>query len=246
MATFLDGRITEGVALFGRVAQLFADSGDLLRVVTPRSTRGHGLVFADRAADGLAETDGRAAAGPRARCARGAGVRAVAPLRGAVRAGPHRRGRAGRAGGAADRPRRRAPRLDGDRAPGAGDRPADRRGAGRGGPGVRRLGRRRRGRAHPLRVLGRGPLGAGRDRPGCAVAAEPLVRRALAIGPPLGQHEARLAEVELAAARGADDRRGAGRRRAGRRRSRTATPCSCPACDTCPPDDPPRVAPVRP
>jgi DNA-binding SARP family transcriptional activator len=55
MATFLEGRITEGVALFGRAAALFEDSGELLRVVTPRSTRGHGLVFADRPDEGLAE-----------------------------------------------------------------------------------------------------------------------------------------------------------------------------------------------
>ncbi|MFC5208749.1 BTAD domain-containing putative transcriptional regulator [Pseudonocardia sulfidoxydans] len=57
MAVFLDGRITEGVALFGRVADLFAGSGDLLRVVTPRSTRGHGLVFLGRADEGLDDTD---------------------------------------------------------------------------------------------------------------------------------------------------------------------------------------------
>ena len=55
MATFLDGRITEGVDVFGRVAQLFTDSGELLRVVTPRSTRGHGLVFLARPEEGLAE-----------------------------------------------------------------------------------------------------------------------------------------------------------------------------------------------
>jgi tetratricopeptide (TPR) repeat protein len=55
MATFLDGRITEGVTLFGRAAALFEDSGELLRVITPRSTRGHGLVFADRPDEGLAE-----------------------------------------------------------------------------------------------------------------------------------------------------------------------------------------------
>lgn len=56
MATFLDGRIAEGVEVFGRVAELFTDSGELLRVVTPRSTRGHGLVFLARPADGLAVT----------------------------------------------------------------------------------------------------------------------------------------------------------------------------------------------
>ncbi|PVZ11764.1 ATP-binding protein [Actinomycetospora cinnamomea] len=57
MATFLDGKVRAAVDLFARVAHLFSDSGDLLRVVTPRSTRGHGLVFAGRPAEGLAETD---------------------------------------------------------------------------------------------------------------------------------------------------------------------------------------------
>ncbi|MGI5131401.1 BTAD domain-containing putative transcriptional regulator [Pseudonocardia sp. CA-107938] len=56
MATFLDGRIADGVALFARVAQLFTDSGELLRVVTPQSTHGHGLVFMARPTDGLAAT----------------------------------------------------------------------------------------------------------------------------------------------------------------------------------------------
>ena len=57
MATFLDGRVRDGVTLFSRAAQLFTDSGDLLRVITPRSTCGHGLVFADRPAEGHTQTD---------------------------------------------------------------------------------------------------------------------------------------------------------------------------------------------
>jgi tetratricopeptide (TPR) repeat protein len=56
MATFLDGRISEGVEVFDQVARLFEDSGDLLCVVTPRSTAGHGLVFLGRPAEGLAAT----------------------------------------------------------------------------------------------------------------------------------------------------------------------------------------------
>src|SRR6185369_15532901 len=56
MAAFLDGRITEAVGLFGRIATLFEDSGDLLRAVTPRSTRGHGLVFHAEPGEGLVET----------------------------------------------------------------------------------------------------------------------------------------------------------------------------------------------
>jgi tetratricopeptide (TPR) repeat protein len=56
MATFLAGDITGGGAALRRVADLFEDSGDLVRVVTPRSTSGHALVFAGRAVEGLAAT----------------------------------------------------------------------------------------------------------------------------------------------------------------------------------------------
>lgn len=57
MATFLDGHISEAVKAFDRVAGDFRDQGELLRVVTPRSTRGHGLLFMDRPDDALAETE---------------------------------------------------------------------------------------------------------------------------------------------------------------------------------------------
>lgn len=53
MASFLDGDITGGTEQLERVANLFEDSGDLARLVTPRSTQGHGLVFLDRPSEGL-------------------------------------------------------------------------------------------------------------------------------------------------------------------------------------------------
>jgi DNA-binding SARP family transcriptional activator/tetratricopeptide (TPR) repeat protein len=56
MATFLGGDVREGTHLLKRVADLFEDSGDLVRVVTPLSTSGHGLVFADEPAEALART----------------------------------------------------------------------------------------------------------------------------------------------------------------------------------------------
>jgi tetratricopeptide (TPR) repeat protein len=59
MATFLGGDIRGAVVAFDRVARLFEDSGDLLRVGTPRSTRGHALTFMARPREGLA--DARAA-----------------------------------------------------------------------------------------------------------------------------------------------------------------------------------------
>jgi DNA-binding SARP family transcriptional activator len=57
MATSLDGRNYEAVEAFDRVARLFLDAGDLLRVVTPRSTGGHGRVFMGQPDRGLAETE---------------------------------------------------------------------------------------------------------------------------------------------------------------------------------------------
>jgi tetratricopeptide (TPR) repeat protein len=53
MATFLAGQVGHGTQLLRRAADLFEDSGDLLRVVTPRSTAGHGLVFGGAPLDGL-------------------------------------------------------------------------------------------------------------------------------------------------------------------------------------------------
>ncbi len=56
MTVFGNGDIFEGIDQFERVARLFADQGNLLRVVTPRTTRGHGLLFAGRPDEGLVET----------------------------------------------------------------------------------------------------------------------------------------------------------------------------------------------
>ncbi|WP_322937774.1 BTAD domain-containing putative transcriptional regulator [Nocardioides bizhenqiangii] len=56
MTVFGFGDILGGIVAFERVARLFTDNGNLLRAVTPRSTRGHGLVFAARPQEGLADT----------------------------------------------------------------------------------------------------------------------------------------------------------------------------------------------
>jgi len=57
MAVFLDGEIGAAVDALEQVAQLFVDSGNLLRVVTPRATRGHSLIFAGDSEQGLADAD---------------------------------------------------------------------------------------------------------------------------------------------------------------------------------------------
>lgn len=56
MTTFGGGDIIGGIEQFDRAAKLFADNGNLLKVVTPRSTRGHGLMFAGRPEEGLVDT----------------------------------------------------------------------------------------------------------------------------------------------------------------------------------------------
>lgn len=55
-STFGFRSITEGVRELDRVARLFADHGNLLRAVFPRSTCGHGRMFSGRPAEGLADT----------------------------------------------------------------------------------------------------------------------------------------------------------------------------------------------
>ena len=204
MATFLDGRITAGVALFGRVAGLFADSGDLLRVVTPRSTRGHGLVFADRAAEGLAETD--------------AALRLARELdapEGQAYALWHRSealsalGRTEEAEDAA-RSALRIARAAGHR----GWTATAHRALGIAWQSAGKLDEAGREFAESAEVAGDvltlfASWAAARSalvaiERGALDAALPLVERALGTGPPLGHHEARLAQVELAAARGED------------------------------------------
>lgn len=57
MATFMGGDIIGGADAFDLAARLFADAGNLLRVVTPRSTRGHALMFAGEAVRGIADSN---------------------------------------------------------------------------------------------------------------------------------------------------------------------------------------------
>ncbi len=57
MHTFLSGHIHDAVDAFDNVAIMFTDLGNLLRGLTPRSLRGHALVFAARPVDGLSDIE---------------------------------------------------------------------------------------------------------------------------------------------------------------------------------------------
>ncbi len=202
MATFLDGRIADGVSVFARVAHLFTDSGELLRVVTPQSTRGHGLVFMARPAEGLAATtaalqlardldapEGQAyALWHRSEALSGLGrtAEAEADAREALaiaRAIDHQGWTA-----TAQRALGIAFQTAGDLDAAAAAFAASAEAA---GESLTLFAAWAAARA-ALVAIARGTL----------AGVEPLVARALAIGPPLGRFEARLAAAELAAARG--------------------------------------------
>lgn len=57
MHTFLSGHIHEAVDAFDNVAMMFADLGNLLRGLVPRSLRGHALVFAAQPMRGLSDIE---------------------------------------------------------------------------------------------------------------------------------------------------------------------------------------------
>jgi tetratricopeptide (TPR) repeat protein len=201
MATFLSGSILEGVEVFGRVAQLFTDSGELLRVVTPRSTRGHGLVFNARPAEGLVEAsaalrlardldapEGQAyALWHRSEALSGLGRCAEAQAD-AMEALRLARG-IGHRGWTATALRALGIALQTDgRLDDAARAFADSAAAAGGNLGLFASWAAARS---ALVALARGD----------PAAAEPFVDRALALGPPLGHYEGRLAQVELAATR---------------------------------------------
>ena len=202
MATFLGGDIAAAVALFGQVADLFTDSGELVRVLTPLSTAGHALVFGADPAGGLART--------------GAALdlaRSLGHGEGTTYALWHR----AEALAALDRP---AEALD---CAGEALEIAERLGhRGWTATALRALGIARQAAGDPAGAAeafrrsldtatglslfsswAASRLALTSIRTGDLDAAAPLVDRALAEGPPLAHFEARLARAELAHAQGA-------------------------------------------
>jgi DNA-binding SARP family transcriptional activator/tetratricopeptide (TPR) repeat protein len=57
MACFIDGRLPDAVTQFDRLASLAVTPGEVLRLWSPRATRGHALAFLGRAAEGLTEIE---------------------------------------------------------------------------------------------------------------------------------------------------------------------------------------------
>jgi DNA-binding SARP family transcriptional activator/tetratricopeptide (TPR) repeat protein len=57
MACFIDGRLREAAVQLDRLAHLEVTPGEVLRLWSPRATRGHALAFLGHAAEGLAEIE---------------------------------------------------------------------------------------------------------------------------------------------------------------------------------------------
>ena len=205
MAAFLDGRITEAVGLFGRIATLFEDSGDLLRAVTPRSTRGHGLVFHAEPGEGLVETSAAVQL-----------ARDLGAPEGQAYALWHRSEALSALGrhGEAEADAREALTVAGTLGH-RGWTATAWRALGIALQEQQRLDEAAAAFGESARAAGETlTLFASWAAARCALVAVALgrlddaarsVERALAVGPPLGHYEARWAQVELAAARGADD-----------------------------------------
>ncbi len=201
MARFLDGDVRGGGASLRRAADLFEDAGDLVRVVTPRSTGGHASVFEGLAPEGLAQAEAALRL-----------ARALGHPEGQTYALWHRTealaalGRADEAAESAQEALAIATRID-HRGWTATAWRATGVAAQAGGDWEAALAAYQRS----LELSDHLDLFACWARARAAMAlvrlgrpdeARPLVARALLEGPPLGHHEARWAQVEVAAALG--------------------------------------------
>lgn len=201
MACFIDGRLRDAITQLDHLAHLPATSGEVLRLWSPRATRGHALTFLCRAADGLAEIEetlawARAARHPAAE----AGclwhrAEALAAL-----------GRADAAIGAAERAAGIAARIGHAEWTAAAHRGLGIACEAAALPDRAETAYRRSLQAAEgipmFRAWAAARLGALLARQGRPGEAEPHVQAALDGGTPLTRHEARWAHAELLASQG--------------------------------------------
>jgi tetratricopeptide (TPR) repeat protein len=199
MAQFLDGDVRGGGASLRRAAELFEDAGDLVRVVTPRSTGGHAAVFEGRPEEGLAQATAALEL-----------ARMLGHPEGQTYSLWHRTealaalGRCDEASESADEALEIATRIEHRGWTATAWRSQGLAAESRGDLEAALAAYQRQ--LELSEHLGLFACWAGARaalvlvRLGRAEAARPLVARALLEGPPLGHHEARWAQVEVAAA----------------------------------------------
>ncbi|MBO0776665.1 MAG: tetratricopeptide repeat protein, partial [Actinobacteria bacterium] len=204
LACFIEGRLRDAATHFDRLAQLEITPGEILRLWSPRATRGYALVFLDRAADGLAEIEGILA---RARAARRPAPEAECLC--------HRAEALAALGHGADAIESAQQAADiAARIGHAEWTAAAHRGLGIACEAAGLPGRAESAYRRSLRAAERNPafrawaaarLGALLARQGRSAEAAPHVRAAIADGTPLTRHEARWARAELLSGQGDDE-----------------------------------------
>jgi DNA-binding SARP family transcriptional activator/tetratricopeptide (TPR) repeat protein len=208
MACFIESRLRDAVTHLDLLAHLPVTPGEVLRLWSPRATRGHALTFLGQAADGLTEIEetlawARAARHPavEAECLwhRAETLTALGQAAEAIEAAEQAAGIAARIGHAEWT-------AAADRALGIACEAAELRG--RAESAYRRSLQAADG--IPLfRAWAAARLGAFLARQGRPAEAAPHVQAALAGGTPLTRHEARWAHAELLASQGDDQACGA-------------------------------------
>ena len=201
MACFIDGRLRDAARQLDRLARLAVTPDEVLRLWSPRATRGHALAFLGQAADGLTEIDetlawARAARHPavEAECLwrRAEALVALGQAAEAIRAAEQAAGIAARIGHAewiAAAHRGLGIACEAAGLPGRAESAYRRSLEAPGGIPL-------------FRAWAAARLGALLARHGRPDEAAPHVRAALEGGVPLTRHEARWARAELLAAQG--------------------------------------------
>jgi tetratricopeptide (TPR) repeat protein len=204
MACFIEGRLRDAAGQLDRLAHLPDAPGEVLRLWSPRATRGHALAFLGQAADGLAEIDETLA------WARATGLRAVEAECLWRRAEALAiLGRAGEAIGSAEESAAIADRIQHAEWAAAAQRGLGIACEAAGLPGRAGSAYRRSLQAADdipfFRAWAAARLGAFLARQGRPGEAAPHVQAALEDGTPLTRHEARWAHAELLASQGDDE-----------------------------------------
>ena len=204
MACFIEGRLREAVGQLDRLAHLAVTPGEVLRLWSPRATRGHALAFLGQAGDGVAEIDETLA------WARAAGHRAVEAECLWRRAEALAiLGRAGEAIESAEESVGIVGRIGHAEWTAAAHRGLGIACEAAGQPGRARSAYRCSLEAADgipfFRAWAAGRLGAFLARQGQPHEAAPHVQAALTGGTPLTRHEARWAHAELLASQGDDE-----------------------------------------
>ena len=204
MACFIDGRLPDAVTQLNRLAHLPVTHGEVLRLWSPRATRGHALAFLGQAGEGLAEIN-EALAWARAACHPAVEAECLWRRSEALAI----LGQAAEAIGSAQESACIAVRIGHAELTAAAHRGLGIACETAGLPGRAEAAYRRSLEAAEgipfFRAWSAARLGVFLARQGQPRRAAPHVQAALAGGTPLTRHEARWAHAELLASRGEDE-----------------------------------------